>query len=529
MALLRRPRRPPRLPAPVTFTWLLLLAASLAAPLASAADSSNTTQLSAPSTTQFTLASGLGAQFYLPPVAEAVFVTLSLCGPPAGVAFLPSALPYALFASNLTSETAPSPSTYTAADVSKKKVAGLSGGFGNVSLLATEGLWVGVYAPDDRLYGGDGNANWTFSLGLATGQALVTLDGGASFRLDDTDQTNGLVTTANYSAPNTTASSPNYTSLFFPTTALASNMTNSICFLDSSTIASTAVGTSSVTASTTTRGYGGGARVQYHLSGLAAATNYTAFLREDNGDGTVRLWDPIYFLTKTGNQCRLVSDLDFCPAVAYAVPSPPGLSTARLVSQFNSTLQGSLAAFARTLTTFPCASREFGAYSYVSTCADCATAYLTWLCATALPRCTDAPANATVVLANTTAWALPDAYEQTLLRDTPSASRTPYFSPDALQATFPDLFNSSRTLGATSAAVAAEDPFPYSEVPPCLGTCQLVGARCPPFLGWACPVQGGTGTAGYGQMGPGSKGSRMAGEGGSIGGGGRAGDRWGNV
>lgn len=535
MALIRRPRRPPRTSSTHTPSWHLLrctLALALLSvlfPFATA--QSNATQLTAPSTTTFTLSSGLGAQFYYPPSASTLSLTLSLCSPPSSVAFLPSSLPYALFASNSSDQTAPSPSTYTATDVTKKKVAGLAGGFGNVTVVgATEGLWVGVYAPDDRAYGGDGNGNWTFSLGLGEGVGVVTLDGGAGFRFDDTDQTNGLLTTANYSATGATATSPNYTTLFFPTTAQASNLTNSLCYLSSTVVTSTAVAPSNVVASTTIRGFGGGQRMQYHLSNLSPATNYTAFLLENNGDGTTRLWDPLYFATKAGTQCRLLYGLDFCPAVAYAVPAPPGLPTANLTAYLNATVQGSLSAFARTLTTFPCESLEFGAYSYASGCADCSAAYTSWLCATALPRCTDPPANATTTnLQNTSTWALPDSYQQTLLRDTPSASRTPYFSPALLQDTFPGLFNSTRVLSETSSAVRAEDPFPYSEVPPCLGVCQLVGARCPPFLGWACPVEGGTGTGAYGEMGGGSKGSRMAGEGGSVGGGGRAGDRWGNV
>lgn len=129
---------------------------------------------------------------------------------------------------------------------------------------------------------------------------------------------------------------------------------------------------------------------------------------------------------------------------------------------------------------------DMGAYSFISTCDDCRLAYRDWLCATAIPRCTDAPLNATL---NTDAsgglWDVPSTPQLVLVRDTPAASRTPQFGPANLSTTF---------------AVDAGSPFPYSEVLPCTSLCELVAARCPPFLGWACPQPGGTGNGAYGVL-----------------------------
>lgn len=221
-------------------------------------------------------------------------------------------------------------------------------------------------------------------------------------------------------------------------------------------------------------------------------------------------------------------DLPFCPSVAYSVPAPLGLPTPALLASYNQTVQTSLSVFLRTLTTFPCHNLTFGAYSRVANCESCAASYQTWLCAVVMPRCTDAPRNATLdslnANTNTREWNVPSNYHPTLLRDTPSISRTPGFAPDSLASTFDNF-----TTRAISTSLTT--PFPYAEVPPCLDVCHLVQARCPPFLQWTCPSLkegGGTGTAGYGVMRNVDGGARMAGD---PGGGlkGRGGDRFGNV
>lgn len=193
-----------------------------------------------------------------------------------------------------------------------------------------------------------------------------------------------------------------------------------------------------------------------------------------------------------------------------------------LVSYYNASLASSIANFTRSLSTFPCNSTAMGGYSFISTCDDCLEAYRTWSCAITMPRCTDAPSDAKLNTSTSLEWSIPEAYQQTLLRAEPLVSRTPAFAPSLLADTFPSLsFNSTVTT-------ADQSPFPYDEVPPCLDSCQLVGARCPPMFSWPCPQPGGTGTAGYGVTQEVDPDSRMAGD---VGGNGglRAGDRFGNV
>lgn len=145
------------------------------------------------------------------------------------------------------------------------------------------------------------------------------------------------------------------------------------------------------------------------------------------------------------------------------------------------------------------------------------------MCATTIPRCTDAPSNATLNDTTSLEWTLPPVadFVQTILRDSPLTSRTPALAPALLTNTFPSLpINASST-------VLDQSPFPYSEVPPCLDISHLVTARCPPFIGWSTP-KGRAAAAAWGDTQEVAVGARSAGD---IGGnfGLRAEDRFGNV
>ena len=243
------------------------------------------------------------------------------------------------------------------------------------------------------------------------------------------------------------------------------------------------------------------------------------------------------------DSCRLVFDVPSCPNVAYAVPAPQSISTSQLISYFNETVSASLANFSRTLTTFPCDKEPYGLYSVVSECSDCLEAYRDYVCAVAMPRCDDAPPGVSLndTLPDTydsngdviASWFLPDSYQSRLVRTEPFASRTPLFGPANLSSTFPFLFNES--YPTDPANLARESPFPYSEIPPCLDLCNLVQARCPPFLNFVCPKtdgsgpKGGTGSAAWGQTQPVPSTERLANDiyGSSLQH--RAADRWGNV
>ena len=129
------------------------------------------------------------------------------------------------------------------------------------------------------------------------------------------------------------------------------------------------------------------------------------------------------------------------------------MDTLSLLALYNASVVPSLSAFNITLSTFPCQDpirKEQGMYSHVRTCDQCLEAYNSWLCAVVMPRCTDPGPQ----FGNIT----------TFQRTSANNSRTP---------SLPD------------------SAFPYTELPPCIGVCQLVAASCPPVISsiFNCPLR----------------------------------------
>ncbi|GAA5862045.1 hypothetical protein JCM8547_001568 [Rhodosporidiobolus lusitaniae] len=572
--------------APLLRCLLLLVVVALPRKLVHAQN----TSLVIPSTTQFNLSSAASTTFYLPPTtlnsssSLSLSISLSICDVPSVLLSSSNssfALPThfeaddarQLYVSTDPALSSPGPDNKPSGD--QGGAAALEYGWASLTVDASSaqagGVWIAVFSPDtadvlkdsgdeDTTVDGEGG-QWTFELDVR-GTGTSVDDGGdggtdweprgnVGLRVEDSDQGAVLLSTANITAAGETGTAPGWTPLVVRSEARTLALSRSRCFvrrmqLDEAARAGAGGGnTTTVREGTTTRGYGGGTRSQFEVGGLEGGTNYTAWLVQNettaSGGEATKVWDPVFFATKTGSSCRLLYDLDFCPSVAYSVPAPSGLSTSSLISFFNSSLSPSLTAFRRTLTTFPCDVPTMGQYSVVSTCDDCYAAYRDWACATTIPRCTDAPANAT--LNDTTSagsesglasWTIPSEPQTTLLRSDPFASRTPPFGPSNLSLSFPELFNSS--FPASSQNTLSLSPFPYSEIPPCLDVCHLVEAKCPPFLGWQCPSlksSGGlTGTAGYGETKEVEEGDRMVGDLGEGEGGKRderAADRFGNV
>lgn len=216
----------------------------------------------------------------------------------------------------------------------------------------------------------------------------------------------------------------------------------------------------------------GQVRKQFYVSGLTPATNYTAYLVASvNVTNTVlrTLYPAIKFVTKQTPNCKLMYDLDFCPELAYSVPYNPAMSNEEALRVLENIVSSNYGNFSATLQTFPCESDDFGLYSSVTTCEDCRRAYQTWLCAVAIPRCTDLvdPSASAASQNGTDLEGLPMPPNRKLLpyvvnRVGPMSSRQPYID---------KIFN----------------PGDYGELLPCIQTCEMVTRSCPPVLQWACP------------------------------------------
>jgi len=202
------------------------------------------------------------------------------------------------------------------------------------------------------------------------------------------------------------------------------------------------------------------------VEGLTASTNYTAWVVQDGGG----LAGPIYAATKSSSfPCPLVHSLPFCPLTSYAVPLPPtpdgktSYTASNLPPNITDPLVSSLSNFTTALLTFAC-GRDV--YSPLQTCEDCSNAYRTWACSIVFPRCGEVPASLASSLA---AQPTNRPSKSNKLLPAPALLPRPSTTPRN-----PQLSNISA-------------PASYSELLPCIETCQAVDRACPPMLGWTCP------------------------------------------
>ncbi|KAG8899938.1 stretch-activated cation channel mid1 [Tulasnella sp. 408] len=205
-------------------------------------------------------------------------------------------------------------------------------------------------------------------------------------------------------------------------------------------------------------------------NGLNPSTNYTVWVTQGP-----KISGPLYMYTKSvsfSQSCVLAHSLSYCPLVSYPIPLPassfsstdpnvtPIVDESTLPAAINNSVTGSLTNFSTLLSTFPC-GRDV--YSPLHSCADCYDAYRVWACFVSFPRCTE---------------------------PLPGASTNPT-SPGSSTTSNPQVPFALKPRPAQSLPRAAGFPSPttaYTELLPCLESCQAVRRTCPPFLGWACPV-----------------------------------------
>ncbi|KAG9026029.1 stretch-activated cation channel mid1 [Tulasnella sp. JGI-2019a] len=196
--------------------------------------------------------------------------------------------------------------------------------------------------------------------------------------------------------------------------------------------------------------------------GLAPQTNYTVWVTQGP-----KISGPIYMQTKSeafDDTCTFVHALPYCPLVSYPIPlvnttqatTPDVYNSTNLPIEISSNITGFLANFSINLGTFAC-GRDV--YSPLHDCTDCMDAYRTWACYVSFPRCAEPATNST-----STSTPSPPLQPQVPFALKPIATSDP-----------------PRALGFPNATT------PYTEVLPCIETCNAVHRNCPPFLGWQCP------------------------------------------
>lgn len=223
-----------------------------------------------------------------------------------------------------------------------------------------------------------------------------------------------------------------------------------------------AAGKDIVSKNTSTRsipkGYGD-QRTQWIIRPLQPDTNYTAWLTTDPSwppqQPNLQYGPAIKFQTKNNPNCQLVSNLDFCPDVAYATAVGPHFALNEALQHIEETVTGVLSNFSKAVSTFSCGTGQ-GRYSYIATCDDCVTAYRRWLCAMAIPRCINTPPG----------------WPKTNWNGTGSGGAVPY---------------TVVRHGANRLNASFGFSGPFGELLPCLDICHMVAVNCPPVVQWVCP------------------------------------------
>ncbi|KAJ7841335.1 stretch-activated Ca2+-permeable channel component-domain-containing protein [Mycena olivaceomarginata] len=326
------------------------------------------------------------------------------------------------------------------------------------------GSWTGPF-PSGGVLGVLNAAQMPFEIGVSEGVPIHQSDDSAAL-LGDTTSTQALLFSPafsppdiqdpkypNYTLPAAIPSIPaapsdpkNYTLIVSPTSNGLTSMQQTACAL------SKQKSTGVVAKQNLWLRDSSGWRTEWFMTGLTANTNYTAYVILD----AYKVTRPIFFTTKQSTfPCSLVSQLPYCPSIAYAVPLPPPPSPAltydgtNLPASISTPLISTLTNFTTTLTTFAC-GRDF--YSPLVSCADCQRAYRTWLCAVSLSRCADPPSS-------------------------PSSAPP---GPALLTSQSP----SARNAGFSSSSGVST----YTQLLPCLETCTATDRACPSFLGFRCPL-----------------------------------------
>ena len=384
-------------------------------------------------------------------------------------------------------------------------------------------LWMGVWPPADSRNVTPGV--YQFQIVASSHAKMESVDYTRRPRLDDTDQTRALVSSFNY----TTSAPPMLDAIVLPT--FGSNSLPDADYFNSSFCAIADAWFNvlqsdqqvAINSSETRRGTEANklddSRRQFEIAGLDAGTNYTVWLVETTriGQGSASsfsttLFPAIKMLTKRSDNCRLVYDVDFCPNVAYSIPVDPSISTSTALSVIEEFVNPQYSNFSATIDTFPCGDPDFGMYSYVQTCDNCKASYQNWLCAVAMPRCTDALSDPA-----TQSRATQDSRE---LTGAPTGENTELL---------PYIVNRN---GNGTNALASRQPFIdqqlrpglYGELLPCIYTCYFVERTCPPLIQWACPIWDITAQRDYGTFADsGPEGIGAAENGGA----GKDGNRWG--
>ncbi|KAG8532069.1 uncharacterized protein KY384_003706 [Bacidia gigantensis] len=343
-------------------------------------------------------------------------------------------------------------------------------------------VYIGVAAPASSS-GFSGNYNYEITASIddlyaKTSEAIIS-------RFVDGDNHGAIVHTNNVTSCNATGNpavfsfwkdGPPPYSIFVstPDDPQLQGLSRSMCALKSNALVSEATDVDRSIINTKD----GGLKQQFVVKSLNASTSYLAVVALEgtsgksdsigggkiNGGGTV--WGWRNFTTKSADTCALLTGLEFCSDVAYAVPyNPDTISDLASLSRFYDDQARSLNEnFVKSMAQIACDTTASAQYSLAVTCDDCKRAYKDWLCAVTIPRCEDSSNDGEHLQPRGVRLDGPLYKQGDEKRLSINRSRNPLID-EKIQ------------------------PGTYKELLPCQDLCYDLVRSCPAALGFSCPLE----------------------------------------
>ncbi|KAL2879428.1 hypothetical protein SGCOL_005293 [Colletotrichum sp. CLE4] len=366
-------------------------------------------------------------------------------------------------------------------------------GAATFSVNATGDVFIGIGAPskDTDKFTGD----WNFDVAASTDDFFHSFDGNpAELLWVDSDSSAALLTTQNLTTSQNETLIQEIMGSGLPFIMFVENreqpttkgVRRSMCGLENyAQIAAKKGGKFGNLASTlmTTRGAGNLPKQQFFFNGLNASALYSGILvrtsnssssrkRQDGAQsgGGGKVFEATPFETKDGENCKIVTDLQFCNETEYAVPANSNkMNITQLAQFYDNYARGMYANFQKQLAQVACEAPAVQQYSLARNCSDCETAYKKWLCSVTIPRCED--------FTSPTNFSLVRNVNQTF----PNGTLLPI---DQLEK-FPLRVNQHSRNPLIDEMV---EPGPYREILPCAYLCYDLVQSCPASLGFNCPT-----------------------------------------
>ncbi|CRK46306.1 hypothetical protein BN1723_007004 [Verticillium longisporum] len=230
----------------------------------------------------------------------------------------------------------------------------------------------------------------------------------------------------------------------------------------------------------TTRGPGGLPKQQFYFNGLNASSSYNGYLvwtgseslkrqTPNRAGGGGRVFQSTQFETKSGDNCKIITDLTFCNETEYAVPAnDQRFDIAELARFYDDYARKMYGYFERQLAQVACEAPSHQLYSLARDCRHCEVAYKKWLCSITIPRCED--------ISGTNEF----SFVRNLNQSFPNGTKVS----EEMVAQFPELAHLKSRNDRIDEEVA---PGPYREILPCEDLCYDLVRNCPSSLGFKCP------------------------------------------